>query len=150
MHEYKDKWSVGAWMTSNPETVTPDTPVTQAFYQMRRLGFRQLPVVQDGQLVGIVTDRDLRRPDLTDEPDGWNNYYQLDRDTEVTHVMTEKVLTLSPPDPLEKALDLFLENKFGGLPVLDRNDQVIGIMTVFDLMGAFRAALDDVGDSLRQ
>ncbi len=149
MYERKDKWSVGAWMSSNPRIVTPETPVTQAFYDMRSDGFRQLPVVEDGRLVGIVSDRDLRRPDLTDEPDGWNDYYQLNEDTEVRHVMTENVVTLSPSDQLEKALDLLLDKKFGALPVLDRKNEVIGIITTFDLMGAFRAALDDVGGTLR-
>ena len=149
MHERKDKWSVGEWMSVNPQIVAPETPVTHAFYAMRSGGFRQLPVVDDGRVVGIVTDRDLRRPDLTDEPDGWNDYYQLNEDTEVRHVMTDKVLTLSTSDRLEKALDLLLEKKFGALPVLDRKDALIGIITTYDIMRAFRAVLDDVGDQLR-
>ena len=149
MQERKDKWTVGNWMSANPTIVAPDTPVTQAFYAMRSGGFRQLPVIENDRLVGIVTDRDLRRPDLTDEPDGWNDYYQLSDDTEVRHVMTEKVLTVSTSDRLEKALDLLVEKKIGALPVLDRNATVIGIITTFDIMRAFRTALKDVGGILR-
>ena len=149
MHEHKDQWSVGKWMSPNPRVVAPDVSVANAFYTMRSEGFRQLPVVEDGRLVGIVTDRDLRRPDLTDEPDGWNDYYQLSDDTEVRHVMTEGVQTLSSQDRLEKALDLLLDKKFGALPVLDRKDAVIGIITTFDIMRAFRALLKDAGGDLR-
>lgn len=149
MHERKDRWSVGEWMSRNPEVVAPNTPVTHAFYAMRRGGFRQLPVVEDGRLVGIVTDRDLRRPDLTDEPDGWNDYYELSDDTEVRHVMTKNVMTLQSQDRLEKALDLLVDKKIGGVPVLDRQQAVLGILTTFDVMRAFRAALDDAGGALR-
>lgn len=149
MHERKDKWTVGEWMSANPQIVAPGTPVTHAFYAMRSGGFRQLPVVDDGRLVGIVTDRDLRRPDLSDEPDGWNDYYQLSEETEVRHVMTEKVQTLGPSDQLERALNLLLEKKFGAVPVLDRKEALIGIITTYDVMRAFRAVLDDIGGELR-
>lgn len=149
MHERKDSWSVGQWMTQNPHTVTSETPVKSAFYRMRHEGFRHLPVVDDGKLVGIVTDRDLRRPDLTPDPDGWNDYYRLDDQTEVRHVMTEKVDTLEPSDPLEKALSAFIDSKFGAMPVLDKNGDVLGILTSFDLMRAFQAALAETGGALR-
>lgn len=136
-------------MSSNPRVVAPEMPVTQAFYTMRSGGFRQLPVVEEDRLVGIVTDRDLRRPDLTDEPDGWNDYYQLSDETEVRHVMTDQVMTLSSSDRLEKALNLLLEHKIGALPVLDRKDAVIGIITTFDVLRAFHALLGDIGGELR-
>ncbi|MDA8016296.1 MAG: CBS domain-containing protein [Thermoanaerobaculia bacterium] len=149
MQERKDNWSVGQWMTQNPSSVSSDTPVKSAFYRMRREGYRHLPVVDDGRLVGIVTDRDLRRPDLTTEPDGWNDYYRLDDQTEVRHVMTERVDTLSPSDPLEKALSTFIEWKFGAMPVLDKNGDLLGILTSYDLLRAFQVALAESADLLR-
>jgi acetoin utilization protein AcuB len=146
MHEYRDKWSVGAWMTVNPHTVQPETSVKSAFYRMRHEGFRHLPVVDgDGKLVGMVTDRDLRRPDLSEEPDGWNDYYRIDDETEVRHVMTENVMTLAPSDGLQQALSTFLDRKFGAMPVLDKRGTLIGILTSYDLMGAFHTALDEIG-----
>lgn len=149
MQERKDAWSVGQWMTQNPHTVTSDTPVKSAFYRMRHEGFRHLPVVDDGQLVGIVTDRDLRRPDLTSDPDGWNDYYRLDDQTEARHVMTENVATLSPSDPLERALAIFTEHKFGAMPVLDKNGDLLGILTSYDLLRAFQAAMAEAAEALR-
>ncbi len=149
MHERKDKWTVGQWMTQNPKTVNPDTPVKSAFFRMRAEGFRHLPVLEDGKLVGMVTDRDLRRPDLTDEPDGWHDYYQLDEGYEVRHVMTTRVESMAPSDGLEKALQLLIDRKFGAAPVIDKNGAMIGILTTFDLMRAFHAALGEVGEALR-
>lgn len=149
MHERSDKWSVGEWMTPNPDTVTPDTSVRTAFFRMRTEGVRHLPVVDDGKLVGMVTDRDLRRPDLTDEPDGWHDFYRLDEDYEVRHVMTTDVATARTSDRLEKVVSTLVEHKFGALPVVDKNGSLIGILTTYDLLSAFGSALAQAGDGLR-
>lgn len=149
MQARKDQWTVGQWMTFNPQTVTPDTSVKSAFFQMRTEGYRHLPVVDDGKLVGMVTDRDLRRPDLTDEPDGWNEYYRLDEDYEVRHVMSTRVESMIPGEGIERALQLLIERKFGAAPVIDKTGKIIGIITTFDLMRAFQAALAEVGVALR-
>jgi acetoin utilization protein AcuB len=150
MHERNDKWSVGEWMTANPKTVEPSTSVRTAFFRMRSEGVRHLPVVDDGKLVGMVTDRDLRRPDLSDEPDGWHDYYRLDESYEVRHVMTTKLSTARTADPLEKAVETLVERKFGALPVVDKNDRLIGILTSFDLLRAFGSALESAGSHLRR
>ena len=150
MLERKDKWSVGQWMTPNPQQIPPDTSVRSAFFKMRSEGYRHLPVVEDRQLVGMVTDRDLRRPDLTDEPEGWHDFYNLDDDYEVRHVMTTRVESMTPSDSLEKALNLLIERKFGAAPVVDKNGAMIGIITTFDLMRAFQSVMGEVGEALRQ
>lgn len=149
MQDRKDKWTVGEWMSDNPRTVEPDTSVRSAFYTMRTEGYRHLLVAEGGELVGIVTDRDLRRPDISSDAEGWNDYYQLDDDTEVRHVMSTKVHVLAPSDSLEKALDQFLEHKIGGMPVLDKKGGIIGILTTYDLLGSFQSALNTVGGLLR-
>ena len=149
MQERHDRWSVGEWMTSSPVTIPPDCPVRSAFYTMRSRGFRHLMVVENEELVGIVTDRDLRRPDLSDEPYDWNDYYQPDEHYEVRFVMSSPVFTVNPHDPLEKPLRLLIENKIGALPVVDKNNRVIGILSAHDVLRAFDAALATNGDVLR-
>jgi len=47
------------WMTPDPVTISPDTPVLDAIKLLKEKGFRRLPIVEDGKLVGIVTDKDL-------------------------------------------------------------------------------------------
>ena len=149
MHERKDPLSVGAWMTPNPLTIGPDTSVRHAFVRMRSEGYRHLLVCENEELVGIVTDRDLRRPDISDDADGWLDYYKLDDDYEVRYVMTDNVVTLSPSEPIEKAVELFLDRKFGAVPVVDKNKHPIGILTTHDLLRAFAGVMRDVGDRAR-
>ncbi len=145
MQERKEKWSVGEWMTRNPQMISPETSVRAAFFKMRSEGYRHLPVVRDQKLVGMVTDRDLRRPDLTDDPEGWHDFYHLDDDYEVRHVMTSRVESMSPSDSLEKALDLLIQRKFGAAPVIDKNGSMIGILTTLDLLRAFQAVMGTAG-----
>ncbi|MBI2890868.1 MAG: CBS domain-containing protein [Nitrospirae bacterium] len=150
MHTYSDPWCVGAWMTANPETVPPNTPVRDAFYRMRSGGFRHLIVLDGGRLAGIVTDRDLRRPDLSTDPDGWDEWYRLDTDYEVKDVMTRDVATVRSHTAIEKALNMFVRRKFGALPVLDKKNQIIGILTTHDALRALAKIMAEYGDVMRR
>jgi acetoin utilization protein AcuB len=118
-------------MTKDPVTVSPDDLLIQARLKMQKGNFRQLPVVADGQLVGIITDRDMR------EHAGY-----LDR-TEVKAVMSRKPLSVTPAMTLEAAAQLLLKHKIGGLPVVE-NVRVVGIITRSDVLQAF---LDVMGAS---
>lgn len=149
MYERKDKWTVGYWMTPNPTTVSSDTLARTAFLVMRTEGFRHLPVVDDGKLVGVVTDRDLRRPDLSTEPEGWLEYYNLDSGFEVGDVMTTNPITVTPSDRIEKALKSFVSHKFGALPVLDKKGAVIGVISTLDMMKAFSEVMDLAASHLK-
>ena len=61
----------------------------QTFYRMRERGVRHMPVLDDHQkLVGIISDRDLRRPDWVDDEENVAHYYILDNDTKVEQAMT--------------------------------------------------------------
>ena len=118
-------------MTKDPVTVSPEDFLIQARLKTQKGNFRQLPVVADGQLVGIVTDRDMR------EHAGY-----LDR-TEVKAAMSRKPLTVTPATTLEAAAQLLLKHKIGGLPVVE-NARVVGIITRSDVLQAF---LDVMGAS---
>jgi acetoin utilization protein AcuB len=111
-------------MTPDPVTVTPQDPVTNAQGRMRTGGFRRLPVVQDGVLVGIITDRDIRL------------YEGLEAYTTVGSVMTAHPITVSPQTTVEDATRVMLERKIGGLPVLE-GQQLVGIITTSDILQAF-------------
>jgi acetoin utilization protein AcuB len=118
-------------MTKDPVIVSPDDLLIQARLKIQKGNFRQLPVVADGQLVGIITDRDMR------EHAGY-----LDR-TEVKAVMSRKPLSVTPAMTLEAAAQLLLKHKIGGLPVVE-NVRVVGIITRSDVLQAF---LDVMGAS---
>ena len=150
MQDRKDKWTVGEWMTPNPKTISSNLSVRSAFFTMRSEGIRHLIVVDNGHVQGIVTDRDLRRPDITDEPDGWHDYYRLDEEYEVRHVMTTDVIHVTPGDSLEKATRIFTTRRFGAVPVVDRNGELIGILSTHDLLRALEDALEQAGSYLRR
>ena len=118
-------------MTKEPITVEPDDLLSQAAHKMKAGGFRRLPVVSDGKLVGIVTERDLRE-----------HRGQLEH-TKINGVMTENLFTVSPEITLEEAAQVMLEQQIGGLPVIHEG-RLIGIITASDVMRAF---LDVMGAS---
>jgi acetoin utilization protein AcuB len=150
MYERKDKWSVGQWMTPNPQMIAPDTPVKQAYMTMKIEGIRHLLVMEEHELRGIVSDRDLRRPDISDEPDGWLEEYSLEDGYEVQHLMSDEPKTVRSSDSLEKALKLMIFHKISALPVLNKKNRVIGIVSSQDLLNAFAAVMEEFGDVLRQ
>jgi len=130
-----ERWTVGRWMTDVPIAVCSHVSVRTAFMKIRVGHFRHLLVVDDGRLVGIVTDRDLRRPDISDSIDGWDDLYRLDEETTVRDVMTTEVETVAPSDSLSKALRLFSSRRFGAVPVVEAG-VVRGILSTVDVLRA--------------
>src|SRR5919109_12543 len=104
--------NVGNRMTSNPVTVTPGDTLAVAQEKLRSGGFRQLPVVDQDRLVGILTDRDLRRH-------GRHIVAKVQ-----SAMTTEVVVTVTPQTPIEEAARLLLQHKIGGLPVVQDNKLV--------------------------
>jgi acetoin utilization protein AcuB len=118
-------------MTQEPVTIAPDELLIRASHSMRSGGFRRLPVVSEGKLVGIISERDLR------EHRGHLEH------TKVNGVMTGYPITTTPETPVEEAARIMLERQIGGLPVVE-GGQLVGVITVSDVMNAF---LDMMGAS---
>jgi acetoin utilization protein AcuB len=120
------RWTVADWMTDIPLCVSPAVSVRSAFAKMRIGHFRHLLVVEDGKLVGTVSDRDLRRPDVSGDAEGWRDAYQIDDSVHVADVMTRNVETVAPGDPLARAVELFIDRRFGALPVIEADGRLAG------------------------
>ncbi|RIH82485.1 Inosine-5'-monophosphate dehydrogenase [Calidithermus terrae] len=129
--------SVRQWMTADPVTVTPETTVPDAALIMRQGGFRRLPVMEDGKLVGIVTDRDLKEamPSDATSLSIWEINYLVAK-LPVREVMSYPVISIDESATLEQAAKTMLENKLGGLPVVS-GEKLVGIVTVSDVLRAF-------------
>ena len=126
-------------MTTPAVVVQVDTPVQEALKLMRDNKFRRLPVVdRDGALVGIVSERDLLHasPSPATTLSVWEVNYLLWK-LKVADIMTHHVLTIDPESPLEDAASLMVSRKIGGMPVVDNNNHVIGIITETDIFRAF-------------
>lgn len=124
-------------MKAAPITVTPEDSFRHAMTLIRQKGFRHLPVVEGGRLVGIVTDRDLRQasPSPATSLEIHELHYLLEK-VKVREIMTAKVYTVAPETPIEEAAHVMLQHKIGGLPVL-RAGSLVGIITETDILRAF-------------
>lgn len=127
---------VREWMTPDPQTVNASTPVMEAMQRLREGGFRRLPVTQDGKLIGIVTDRDLKEatPSKATTLSIYELNYLLSK-LVVKDVMRSPVITVRVDDPIEQAALLMEEHRVSGLPVL-QDGNLVGILTITDLMRA--------------
>jgi acetoin utilization protein AcuB len=126
-------------MSSPVVTATPDTPFQDALKLMRDGRFRRLPVVnKKGKLVGIVSERDLlyASPSPATSLSVWEITYLLSR-IHVQEIMTEEVITTTPDTPIEDAAHLMADNKVGGLPVVDEDNRVVGVITETDIFKTF-------------
>ena len=132
---------VEQWMTPAPKSVGSAVPVMEAMQLLRRGGYRRLPVVEGGRVVGIVTDRDLKEatPAATNTLSVYELNYLLSKLT-VHEVMTSPVVTVAQDDPVEQASLLMEHHKISGLPVVG-DGRLVGILTISDLLRAFVAML---------
>src|SRR5512141_2515703 len=118
-------------------SVNPEMPINEALTLMRRENIRRTPIVENGQLVGIVSDKDLLNasPSPATSLSVWEMNYLLSK-IQVKDVMTKKVFSVSEDTPIEEAARIMADNKIGGLPVM-RGDHVVGIITETDLFKIF-------------
>jgi acetoin utilization protein AcuB len=118
---------VSEWMVKNPIVVTLEQRVQDCVDLMREHSIRHLPVVENQKLIGLVTESDLREVFLA----------SLVEDLTIEGVMITEPLTVTPDTEIEDAAKLIYYHKIGGLPVVDEYSQVVGILTVADLVEAF-------------
>jgi acetoin utilization protein AcuB len=125
---------VKEWMTTPVISVDADTPVADAYNIMMERSIRRLPVVQNGKLVGIVTLGDLReaRPSSATSLSIYELNYLLSKLT-VDKVMTHNPFTMSPETPIQIAAKMMMDRKVGGLPVVNEEGHLVGIITESDI-----------------
>ena len=132
------------YMTADPQTLDVDSTLLDAVLLMRRSDLRHIPILENGRVVGIITDRDVARfaPSIlvTLSPQDYNRVFE---DTPVAKVMTRKLVSTTPEMKLSEAVDLIYGQKLGCLPVLE-GERLVGIITVVDML---RALHDLIGDS---
>jgi acetoin utilization protein AcuB len=122
------------WMSRDVLSCTPETPAVEAGHMLVEHQIRRLPVLQDGRLVGIVTYGDLRaaRPTIDGALDDLERAYRQSK-LAVADVMTPDPFTVGADETIGRAAELMLEHKIGGVPVLDRDGGLMGIITESDI-----------------
>ncbi len=122
------------WMTPDVITVTPDTPLVEADRLVVDHMIRRLPVVENGKLVGICTYGDIReaRPSPATSLSVWELNYLLSQLT-VREIMTSQPVTVAAAATISEAARLMLNNQISGLPVVDAQNHLVGIITESDI-----------------
>ena len=136
MHLY-----VHDFMSTALITVRPEATLRQASKQLEEHRIRHLLVMEEGDLVGIVTDRDVRQalPALPFVSDFAEMLLKMDQ-VKVRDIMSRELVAISPDVGLEAAVDLFLARRISALPVVERQ-RVLGILTVTDALRGLRLLL---------
>ena len=127
------------YMTSPTVTINPSTKVEEALQLMRQRKIRRLPVINNiGWLVGIVSERDLLHvsPSPATSLSIWELNYLVMK-MHVSEIMSKKVTVVQPDTHLEEAAQIMLEQKIGGLPVVNSKNELVGIITETDIFRAF-------------
>jgi len=127
--------TVDSIMSRDVEVVAPDVTLMEIQDELRKHGFRHLLVVDDGALVGVISDRDVLRvisPFLDTLSEAPRDVKTLMRSAR--EVMRENPVSVQPDTSVEEAAGLLLEHTISCLPVVSKNNQIQGIITSKDLL----------------
>lgn len=129
--------SVKDYMTKEVISISPEESVAHAADLMRDKGLRRLPVIEKGQLVGLVTEGTMAdaSPSKATSLSIYEMNYLLNK-TKIRDIMIRQVVTVEPDASLEDAIYEMMTYKVGVLPVV-QNNQVVGIITDRDVFKAF-------------
>ncbi len=125
---------VKEWMALHPITIDENTSIMKATQLMKEHDIRRIPVLRQNKLVGIISDRDLKEaaPSKATSLDVHELYYLLS-EIKVKDIMTHNPITLRENDSVEKAAVIMLENRISGLPVVNDEGEVVGMITQTDI-----------------
>lgn len=136
--------SVEAIMTKNPTFVSPTTKIREAVELLRELDVRHLPVVDEGVLTGIISERDIQAHilPLTSEL-AHPEEASARREDAVSKVMSGGVVSVNPETELTEAIELILENKISAVPVVNPLEgNLVGIVSYVDLLQRMKEMLE--------
>lgn len=131
------KTKVRDWMTPNPITIDGGATIVEAIHLLREKNIRRLPVMKNGKLVGLVTERMLLSfsPGKSTSLDTWEVHYLLAK-TPVTAAMNSKPHTVDPETDLADCAKLIHDRKLNGITVVDKAGNLVGILTTTNALEA--------------
>ena len=131
-------------MTSKVFVVEQDDYVDRVFFLIHYENIRHLPVVEKGKVIGIVSDRDLYKAlgpksnsSAIEDATGTNTTELHVVSKKVRHIMRRGVITVNRDTPASEAAALMAYNKIGALPVVDKDNKLVGILSATDILRVF-------------
>lgn len=128
------------WMSKSVVTIDVDSSMQQALSLLKEHGIRMLPVLEKGKLIGIITDRDLKRASASDATslEIHELLYLLSK-IKIKNIMTKHPITVPADYTIEETAEILLTKKISGVPVVDPQGNVIGTITQDDIFKALLA-----------
>ncbi|MDR2487891.1 MAG: CBS and ACT domain-containing protein [Desulfovibrio sp.] len=126
---------VQEWMTRDVIAVAPDTSIMKASRLMKDNSIRRLPVVdQEQHVIGIISDRDIKEasPSKATSLDVHEMYYLLS-ELKIHDIMTKHPICAKETDSMEAMAFIMAEQRFGGMPVVNAESKLVGIITESDI-----------------
>jgi acetoin utilization protein AcuB len=122
------------WMSRDPVTVDVNDTMLTAGNLLRKHKIRGLPVMEKGRLVGVVTDRDLKKASASDANSlEIHELLYLLADLKIRDIMTRDPVTIPDDYTVEEAAEVLLSNKLSGAPVMDDKGDLAGVITQTDI-----------------
>jgi len=122
-------------MTRNVITIDAEESMKMAYEMMKQYNIRSLPVLEKGNLVGIISDGDIKRSSASETTSlGIHELAYLIDKIKVRDIMTKKVVTVSPTLTIDEVAEILLKNEISSVPVMDENKKVFGILTRTDIL----------------
>ena len=112
-------------MTSNPTTIAPSTPIVDAARKMRDEDVGSLPIVENGELTGTITDRDITVRAVAEGRDA--------QSTTVGEIASRDLVTIDPQQTLDEAARLMAQHQLRRLPVVEEDGRLVGILAQADI-----------------
>lgn len=131
-------------MSADPIVVEVDASIADAFEVLQNAEIRHLPVVDDGEVVGMLSDRDFRVAYISPIADAESiDRLKAKLRAPVSSIMTSGVVTVTPDTELTEIIDCMLVNKIGAVPVVDEHaDELVGIVSYVDILRAHAEMAD--------
>jgi len=123
------------WMSKPPITVDVKAYLKEADGLLKKNKIRQLPVVENGKLVGLLTDKDIKRaePSEVTRFEHITELYDMISNIKIRDIMTRDPVTIPTDYPIDKAARVLLDSRLSGAPVVNDKEELVGVITQTDI-----------------
>jgi len=131
------------WMSKTVITIDTEDSIQDAMKLLKTHKIRMLPVIKKGKLVGVITDRDIKRASASDATTlSVHELNYILSKIKVKDVVSKRLITVPYDYTIEETAEVLLNNKISGLPVVDHDGKIVGTITQSDI---FREVISSAG-----
>ncbi len=122
------------WMSKPAVTIDVNESMNDAIKLLKKHNIKMLPVMEKGKLVGIISDRDIKRASASDATSlEIHELLYLISKIKIKEIMTQNPVTVPPDHTIEETAEVLLRHNISGVPVVDQYGTVVGVVTQNDI-----------------